>query len=674
MSLPAPDPARTKAQLQRRDAVILAAYVWAAAAEQTPLASVARNAAFTVFPGSAGAPSLPSPRAQALEKSAFLLGPMSGTAAKFASSPRGSDSTSPLRVSIGGGAVEAAVSGSSSAPQHASAGRSVVVARRAADASDQLAHLRRHLASLLALLFPAAAVPADVSDVLSILLRVAPGPTGAGSAPDSAYELLRMRGADLATPAAIASAVLEALDLRPALYPLAWSAPGMAHHDPTPEASAALVHVPGAKKEGVLRTAPAAATAPSIQALPYALVEDAMDSTVVLALATGSVDIVGCARSTIVLGPTALHVTIEGCDGCTVVAAAAHITVHNCTDTTLLLWTEHRPLLLGDNRRLRLGPYAARYRGLAAQCAAARLQGALGAVTSGSGRETLVAAQQLAALGGRTTVAALNVAKGAKLPPCVQLEAALARNFWSRPVEVRFVAAHGSTPGNSSSGAVSTASGATEEADVTGLVSPTGDLSAAQFGPDDLDSDPVRIAELLGRCGSRDAWSILPPAQFLWRAAPSSGTVSTTAQVSSAAEAVLSVKIDSSPGSAVPAARGGAVIAVTRGDGQASDMLLPPLASHDAERQHLALPWAYAAELDTRIAAEQRLRKRIDEVLSELGSEAAARLQAAVQAAFAVRVVCWEHFRHEHVLIPCSIVYIGEPLCERRRANDQALA
>ena len=622
----------------------MSTYVWAAAVEQTPLASVARNAAYTVFPGTASAglgPAIPSPRALALEKSAFPIGSL-----KVASSPRGGEPTSPLRVSVGGGSPDTA--GGVGAAAVTSAGRSIVVARRATDAADQLAHLRRHLTPLLALLFPPAAgqpPAADVDAVLSLLLRTAPSAGGAGSASSrgSVLEALRGRVAAGATAAALSAAVLDAIDLLPGAYPLAAAAPGVLHHHEPAVEGPTLVHIPGAKKEGVLRAAEPRTGAP----LPYALVEDATDSTVILALATGCVDVVGCARSTIILGPAALHVTVDGCDGCTVVAAAAHVTVHNCTDTTLLLWAEHRPLLLGDNRRLRLGPYAARYRGLAAQCVAARLRGAQAAVAAGSGRETLTAALQLAQLGGRA--AAARRGAGTPIPPCSLLEAALSCNFWARPIEVRFSEPHGAPA--AAAGAATGAAAASEETDVTGQTSPVRaweaavpPASATVYSSDDLDADPVRIAELLGRCGMRDSWSILPPSLFAWKAAPSSGPAppaggARPAASLSAADAVLAASSDGGAAAGMPAAaaaRGGAVIAVTRGDGATADMLLAPLSQHDAERQHLALPWPFAAELDARSAAEQRLRKRIDDVLSELGPEAAGRLQAAVQAAFAV--------------------------------------
>ena len=481
--------------------------------------------------------------------------------------------------------------------------------------------------------------------MLSLLLRVVPPPAAGSAVPVSVVDAVLGHLPASTSAAALAVSALDALDLRPSLYPLASAAAGLLHHDPSPELAVSIVHIAGAKKEGVVRAA-AAGTSITGSAhhasLPYVLVEDATDSTVVLALASGCVDVVGCARSTIILGPAALHVTIDGCDNCTVVSASAHVTVHNCTDTTVLLWAEHRPLLLGDNRRLRLGPYAARYRGLAAQCAVAQLRGAQAAVAAGSGRETLVAALQLAQLGGRGAVALSK----APLPPCMQFASALSCNFWSRPVEVRFTSSHHPSPANS------IAASSSEEADVTGLISPTSGstdasaafvASAAISALDEIDSEPTRVSELLGRCGARDAWSILPPALFTWKAAPacSGGTLVSEAKVQSASELVLAGTAESSAVAAYTTAassvaNGGAVIGVTRGDGQSADVLLPPLAAHDAERQHLALPWAYAAELDARFAAEQRLRKRIDEVLSELGPEAAGKLQAAVHAAFAV--------------------------------------
>lgn len=649
-------------QLRQRDAAIISTCVWAAAVERTPLASIARNQAFTVFPG--GPTSLvppPSPRSQALEKSSFLIG--------MPPSPRrAGDSLSPLRVPLAApGVVSPEPSGNSSGgstPISSSAGRSVVVARRATDAADQLLHIRRHLPALLSALFTRSTsgsavsaggmmTPADIDTVLSLLLRVVRPASGA----ESVSAVLRGRigpqasVAGALSVAAVATAALDAIDLDSEHYPLASTSPGLLHHEAASPATAPslgstagngqqrLVYVPGLRREGFLRAEPppaalvrdGAPAASRSQLLPYVLIEDSTDATIVLAMASAYVDVIGCTRSTIMLGPAAVHVTIDGCDGCTIVAASAHITVHNCTDTTLLLWVEsHRPLLLGDNRRLRLGPYAARYRGLGTQCAAAGLAAARSAVATGSGRETLAAAQLLALPAGQGNSGGRSAAQ--------RLAAALAVNKWSRPVEVRFTAQAGAA-------AAGGASPGSSEADVTGVVSPGKSAAGVVRDGDDGDADASCIPELIARAGSHDSWAVLPPAMFTWKAAPAAGGAKSvddagSSETLSAAEAVLAATGGGTSAGrggrgALPlAAKGGAVVAVARGDSTCADVLLPPLASHDSDREHLAPPVAYAAELESRGAAEQRLRKRFDEVLPELGPDQASRLQAAIQAAF----------------------------------------
>jgi hypothetical protein len=74
--------------------------------------------------------------------------------------------------------------------------------------------------------------------------------------------------------------------------------------------------------------------------------------------------VIGCSRSNIVMGPFAGHVLLDGCENCNICVAAASITIRNCSDVTLHLWSASRPVFTGDNRQFRLGPYNATLPGL----------------------------------------------------------------------------------------------------------------------------------------------------------------------------------------------------------------------------------------------------------------------------------------------------------------------
>jgi hypothetical protein len=84
--------------------------------------------------------------------------------------------------------------------------------------------------------------------------------------------------------------------------------------------------------------------------------------TVVYALAPLQyVYISGCSDCTIVVGAVGRILRADKCDKVTIIAAGNRMLVSSCHDCSLFLGVLRPPLLMGDNRFLRLGPFNTRY-------------------------------------------------------------------------------------------------------------------------------------------------------------------------------------------------------------------------------------------------------------------------------------------------------------------------
>uniref|UniRef100_A0A7C9E7B1 TBCC domain-containing protein 1 n=1 Tax=Opuntia streptacantha TaxID=393608 RepID=A0A7C9E7B1_OPUST len=67
--------------------------------------------------------------------------------------------------------------------------------------------------------------------------------------------------------------------------------------------------------------------------------------------------IYGCSDATIVLGAVGKTVRIEHCERVHVIAAAKRVCIANCRECVFFLGVNQRPLIVGDNHKLQVGPY-----------------------------------------------------------------------------------------------------------------------------------------------------------------------------------------------------------------------------------------------------------------------------------------------------------------------------
>ena len=225
--------------------------------------------------------------------------------------------------------------------------------------------------------------------------------------------------------------------------------------------------------------------------LPTLLIADCVDSTIILSAAFRDGVIVGCTRSTIILGPGAGHLLLDGCEGCTVIAApAAGVTLHNCGEVELLSCSHLPPLLSGDTRQTRLGPYAAAYAGVREQAAVVGLlplpvptpaptsssvavgssvgNGGGGSVgrpgsSTGSWSDAVAASSAASSAAAHASAAAGAAAAGASSAAAVALArasfSALCGSQWGRPVDGAYSSSTSSSSSSSLGGLVGLADG-----------------------------------------------------------------------------------------------------------------------------------------------------------------------------------------------------------------------
>lgn len=67
--------------------------------------------------------------------------------------------------------------------------------------------------------------------------------------------------------------------------------------------------------------------------------------------------IYGCSDATIVLGAVGKTIRIEHCERVHVIAAAKRVCIANCRECVFFLGVNQRPLIVGDNHKLQVGPY-----------------------------------------------------------------------------------------------------------------------------------------------------------------------------------------------------------------------------------------------------------------------------------------------------------------------------
>lgn len=333
---------------------------------------------------------------------------------------------------------------------------------------------------------------------------------------------------------------------------------------------------------------------------PRLVLEEATDATVAATWAspaaarTGSAALIACAGSTIHVLPVGGHLLLDGCEDCTVYAAARHITVRNCSRVTLAAWTPNPPLLVGDNRQVTLAANTAVYppgvllpaltsSGLLTEAATGAAYGAKTAVTGsgkagGDGKDSSEDEGQDGSRVGEAQRAAL--AEGSLIAGCrVVLEGARA----------------------SGSGGVTSASGP--------MPPPNAVTQAVAFLP--------------GTSASA------PPVQL------GSGSFSSTV------EGVASLSEPSSltlvPCTALVQASAGAA-ALALGPELQARLLAAPSAGESPAWASLPLPAALGAELVRRAGAAAALGAAVAGE-GDLTPEAATALQTALQAAFTVSVL-----------------------------------
>ncbi|RYE99186.1 MAG: hypothetical protein EOO41_01410 [Methanobacteriota archaeon] len=88
---------------------------------------------------------------------------------------------------------------------------------------------------------------------------------------------------------------------------------------------------------------------------------DCVDAHLMLTLPAHCVTVRACARTTVVCAPSAGCVLLDGLRGGQVYVAAKAVTIRNCMDTVVYLWSETPPAVLGETRGLRFAPYAVQY-------------------------------------------------------------------------------------------------------------------------------------------------------------------------------------------------------------------------------------------------------------------------------------------------------------------------
>lgn len=95
--------------------------------------------------------------------------------------------------------------------------------------------------------------------------------------------------------------------------------------------------------------------------VPDAVVTLCDKSIIYILSPVGVVSILGCSRSTIVIGAAAKTVVVEKCQNVTIICCTRHICISNCLDSKFYIHTLTRPHLVGDNRGVGLAPYNAGY-------------------------------------------------------------------------------------------------------------------------------------------------------------------------------------------------------------------------------------------------------------------------------------------------------------------------
>lgn len=361
----------------------------------------------------------------------------------------------------------------------------LALARRAADPTDYVSHVKANLSALLAAApssgrqLTGAEIVALLSPIIAMASSSVPPGSPRGGVPSSISAPLPLEKVllpRLRTVTAAGASLLSALFsidevlsvVLASLIPAPATAAGSSGSQPQQQQlqQQNVLRVSGLRKSIVAEAAPSSSSSSSSSAASHQqciVIDDVIDGTVLLSLTSSSVAVVGCVRSTVILGPCAGHVSLDGCEGCTIIAAGAHVTVHNCSDCSLYLWASaSRPLLSGDCRGLRLAPYAARYKGLLAQATAT---GLLPAVTGAILRR---------------------------------------ENLWDRPVDVSLLSMTSPAAAASSGQAAAVASGAGNSASgVWSLLPPSeflfrGALPASDVAPDASQQQPAAASSSSG--------------------------------------------------------------------------------------------------------------------------------------------------------------------------------
>lgn len=67
--------------------------------------------------------------------------------------------------------------------------------------------------------------------------------------------------------------------------------------------------------------------------------------------------IYGCSDATVVLGPVGKALRVEHCERVHVISAARRVCIASCRECVFFLGVNQRPLIVGDNHKLQVGPY-----------------------------------------------------------------------------------------------------------------------------------------------------------------------------------------------------------------------------------------------------------------------------------------------------------------------------
>ncbi|XP_019059295.1 PREDICTED: LOW QUALITY PROTEIN: TBCC domain-containing protein 1-like [Tarenaya hassleriana] len=81
------------------------------------------------------------------------------------------------------------------------------------------------------------------------------------------------------------------------------------------------------------------------------------DSVIYLLAPLRYVTVYGCSDATIVLGAVGKAVRVEHCERVHIIAAAKRVCIANCRECIFFLGVNQRPLIVGDNHKLQVGPY-----------------------------------------------------------------------------------------------------------------------------------------------------------------------------------------------------------------------------------------------------------------------------------------------------------------------------